>query len=579
MQISVFFGFFRKYFFFKGAAPVFFIYLGFILKISITTPMSLKKKTKYIFVTGGVVSSLGKGISAASLGLLLKQRGYTVTIQKFDPYINVDAGTMNPFQHGEVYVTDDGAETDLDLGHYERFLDINTTRSNNVTTGQIYHEVIQKERRGDYLGETVQVIPHITDEIKYRMEKLSELQDYDIILTEIGGTVGDIESLPFLESMRQLMMQLGKKNAISLHVTLVPYIPAAGEVKTKPTQHSVKNLLELGIQPDILICRSEKELTNDLREKISLFCNVEPKYVISAHDSKSIYEVPLVFHRQNLDIHVLKLLGLPEKKIKLDDWTRFYGEIEHPAGEVEIGLVGKYIYHHDSYKSIFEAFVHAGAENSVKVKIRAIDAEACETEDAAKLLAGVHGILIPGGFGERGVEGKINAIRYARENNIPFFGICLGLQCAVIEFARNVCKVSQANSAEFKKNRYNVIDIMEDQKNVKHLGGSMRLGAYPCKIEPGTKAAQAYKNDLITERHRHRYEVNNKFRTLLQQHGLVLSGVSPDRELVEMIELPEHPWFVGCQFHPELKSRAVKAHPLFREFIKASKLYAKREMK
>ena len=541
--------------------------------------MNQKKKTKYIFVTGGVVSSLGKGISAASLGLLLKQRGYTVTIQKFDPYLNVDAGTMNPFQHGEVYVTDDGAETDLDLGHYERFLDINTTRSNNVTTGQIYHEVIEKERRGDYLGATVQVIPHITDEIKYRMQKLSELQDYDIILTEIGGTVGDIESLPFLESMRQLMMQLGKKNAISIHVTLVPYLNAAGEVKTKPTQHSVKNLLELGIQPDILICRSERELSQELREKISLFCNVQSKYVISAHDSKSIYEVPLGFYKQKLDLSVLKLLGLPEKKIKLDEWAKFCGEIKNPGGEVEIGLVGKYIFHGDSYKSIMEAFVHAGAENSVKVKIRAIDAEECEKNDPAKLLAGVHGLLIPGGFGERGVEGKINAIRYARENKIPFFGICLGLQCAVIEFARNVCGISQANSSEFKKNRYSVIDIMAEQKNIKHLGGSMRLGAYPCAIEAGTNAAKAYGKDLITERHRHRFEVNNKFRNVLHEKGLIFSGVSPDRELIEMIELKDHPWFVGCQFHPELKSRAVKAHPLFRDFVKAAKAHLKNETK
>ncbi len=539
--------------------------------------MSHKKKTKFIFVTGGVVSSLGKGISASSLGLLLKQRGYKVTIQKFDPYINVDAGTMSPFQHGEVYVTDDGAESDLDLGHYERFLDINTTRSNNVTTGQIYHEVIEKERRGEYLGATVQVIPHITDEIKSRMKKLSEMDDYDIVITEIGGTVGDIESLPFLESMRQLMLQAGKKNAISLHVTLVPYIMAAGEVKTKPTQHSVKNLLELGIQPDILICRSEKEITKEMKEKIALFCNVQTKYVISAHDSKSIYEVPLCFYKQQLDIHVLKLLGLPEKKIELDEWVRFNNEIMNPESEVEIGLVGKYINYHDSYKSIFEAFIHAGAENSVKVKIRPVDAEECETGDVAKLLQGVHGLLVPGGFGERGVEGKIYAIQYARENNIPFFGICLGMQCAVIEYARNVCGISQANSSEFKKSRYSVIDLMAEQKSITHLGGSMRLGAYPCVIQKDTKAMQAYNIDLITERHRHRFEVNNKFRTTLQAKGLVLSGVSPDRELIEMIEIAEHPWFVGCQFHPELKSRAVKAHPLFREFVKAAKQYSKSE--
>ncbi len=538
--------------------------------------MTKKNKTKYIFVTGGVVSSLGKGISAASLGLLLKQRGYRVTIQKFDPYLNVDAGTMNPFQHGEVYVTDDGAETDLDLGHYERFLDINMTRSNNVTTGQIYEEVIKKERRGDYLGETVQVIPHITDEIKYRMQKISEIGDYDIIITEIGGTVGDIESLPFLEAMRQLMRQVGKKNAIALHVTLVPYLPAAGEVKTKPTQHSVKNLLELGIQPDMLICRSEKELAKELKDKIALFCNVESKYVVSAHDCQSIYEVPLVFHKQKVDEHVLSLLSLPEKKIKLDEWASFFNDIKNPPGEVEIGLVGKYIFHSDSYKSIMEAFIHAGAENKVKVKIRAIDAEECERTDPSVLLKGIHGLLIPGGFGERGVEGKIRAITYARVNKIPFFGICLGLQCAVIEYARNVCGIASANSSEFKKNRYSVIDLMSEQKNVKNIGGSMRLGAYPCVITENTLARQAYGLDLITERHRHRYEVNNKFRSALSAKGLIFSGLSPGKELIEMIEIKDHPWFVGCQFHPELKSRAVKSHPLFRDFIKAAKKQSKK---
>ncbi len=538
--------------------------------------MTKKNKTKYIFVTGGVVSSLGKGISAASLGLLLKQRGYRVTIQKFDPYLNVDAGTMNPFQHGEVYVTDDGAETDLDLGHYERFLDINMTRSNNVTTGQIYEEVIKKERRGDYLGETVQVIPHITDEIKYRMQKISEIGDYDIIITEIGGTVGDIESLPFLEAMRQLMRQVGKKNAIALHVTLVPYLPAAGEVKTKPTQHSVKNLLELGIQPDMLICRSEKELAKELKDKIALFCNVESKYVVSAHDCQSIYEVPLVFHKQKVDEHVLSLLSLPEKKIKLDEWASFFNDIKNPPGEVEIGLVGKYIFHSDSYKSIMEAFIHAGAENKVKVKIRAIDAEECERTDPSVLLKGIHGLLIPGGFGERGVEGKIRAITYARVNKIPFFGICLGLQCAVIEYARNVCGMASANSSEFKKNRYSVIDLMSEQKNVKNIGGSMRLGAYPCVITENTLARQAYGLDLITERHRHRYEVNNKFRSALSAKGLIFSGLSPGKELIEMIEIKDHPWFVGCQFHPELKSRAVKSHPLFRDFIKAAKKQSKK---
>ena len=411
--------------------------------------MPTKKKVKLIFVTGGVVSSLGKGITASSLGLLLKQRGFKVTVQKFDPYINVDPGTMSPFQHGEVYVTDDGAETDLDLGHYERFLDVNMTKANNTTTGQVYYEVIKKERRGDFLGATVQVIPHITDEIKYRMTKLCELGDYDIIITEIGGTIGDIESLPFIEAMRQLMLQFGRKNTLSIHVTLVPYINAAGEVKTKPTQHSVKNLLELGIQPDFLICRSEKKLDKDIREKIALFCNVETKAVISAYDCKSIYEVPLVLFKEKFDALVLNKLHLPERKIKLDDWEKMVDGIKNPTSTVEIAMVGKYTEHLDAYKSLIESFVHSGAENNTKVKVRLVSAEDAENGEIEKLLNGVSGILIPGGFGERGIEGKISAVRYARENNIPFFGICLGMQCAVIEFARNVCGLSKANSSEF----------------------------------------------------------------------------------------------------------------------------------
>ena len=532
--------------------------------------MSSKKKVKYIFVTGGVVSSLGKGITASSLGLLLKLRGFKVTIQKFDPYINVDPGTMNPFQHGEVYVTEDGAETDLDLGHYERFLDVNMTKANNTTTGQVYNEVITKERRGEFLGATVQVIPHITDEIKSRMKKLSELDEYDFIITEIGGTVGDIESLPFLESMRQLMLQLGKKNTISLHVTLVPYIASAGEVKTKPTQHSVKNLLSLGIQPDILICRSEKKFSKEIRDKIALFCNVESRSVISAYDCSSIYEVPLVFYKEKVDQIVLKHLNIPERKIKLDEWEKFFEKVKNPSKTVDIAVCGKYIEMQDAYKSIIESFIHAGAENDARVNLHWISAEDLETEDAKILLKGMHGILIPGGFGERGVEGKINAITFSRKSNTPFFGICLGLQCAVIEYARNVCRITKAHSSEFHKTRFNVIDIMPDQKNIKNIGGTMRLGAYPCTIEKNTKAYQAYKSEYITERHRHRYEVNNKFRTTLQEKGLVFSGLSPDRELVEMVELSGHPWFVGCQFHPELKSRATKAHPLFRDFVKAA---------
>ena len=536
--------------------------------------MSSRKKVKFIFVTGGVVSSLGKGITASSLGLLLKQRGFRVTIQKFDPYINVDPGTMSPFQHGEVYVTDDGAETDLDLGHYERFLDVKMTQANNTTTGQVYNEVITKERRGDYLGATVQVIPHITDEIKNRMLKLSELGEYDIIISEIGGTVGDIESLPFLEAMRQLMLQFGRANTMNIHVTLVPYIASAGEVKTKPTQHSVKNLLELGIQPDVLICRSEKKLSKDIREKIALFCNVDSKGVISAYDCSSIYEVPLVLHKEKFDQIVVERLHLPDKKINLDNWEKFVESVKNPSKKVEIALCGKYTEHLDAYKSIIESFVHAGAENDCKVVVRTVSAESLESESPEKLFAGVDGILVPGGFGERGIEGKIRAVQYARENDIPFLGICLGLQCAVIEFARNVCGITNAHSSEFKKNRFSVIDLMPDQKNIKNMGATMRLGAYPCNIKEKTQALKAYQGNYISERHRHRYEVNNKFRSQLVDNGLVLSGLSPDRELVEMIELPDKRWFVACQFHPELKSRATKAHPLFRELVAASIKYS-----
>ena len=536
--------------------------------------MAARKKVKFIFVTGGVVSSLGKGITASSLGLLLKQRGFRVTVQKFDPYINVDPGTMSPFQHGEVYVTDDGAETDLDLGHYERFLDVNMTRANNTTTGQVYNEVITKERRGDFLGATVQVIPHITDEIKNRMLKLSELGEYDIIISEIGGTVGDIESLPFLEAMRQLMLQFGRVNTMNIHVTLVPYIASAGEVKTKPTQHSVKNLLELGIQPDVLICRSEKKLSRDIREKIALFCNVDTRAVISAYDCSTIYEVPLVLHKEKLDQIVSERLHLPEKKINLDNWENFVEKVKNPAKTVEIALCGKYTEHMDAYKSIMESFVHAGSENDCKVKVRAVSAESLETESPEKLFNNIDGILVPGGFGDRGIEGKIRAVQYARENDIPFLGICLGLQCAVIEFARNVCGIKNAHSSEFKKNKFSVIDLMPDQKNIKEMGATMRLGAYPCNIKDKTQSMKAYQNNYISERHRHRYEVNNKFRSILSENGMVFSGLSPDRELVEMIELPEKRWFVACQFHPELKSRATKSHPLFRELVAASLKYS-----
>lgn len=538
--------------------------------------MSRKKKVKYIFVTGGVVSSLGKGITASSIGLLLKLRGYSVTIQKFDPYINVDPGTMNPFQHGEVYVTDDGAETDLDLGHYERFLDVDMCKANNTTTGQVYFEVINRERRGDFLGATVQVIPHITDEIKRRMKYLGETGKYDIIITEIGGTVGDIESLPFIEAMRQIMLEMGRKNAISIHVTLVPYISSAGEMKTKPTQHSVKNLLELGIQPNILVCRSEEKLSKEIREKIALFTNVKSEAVISAYDCSTIYEVPLVLYEQELDRIILDKLKLPDINLHLEEWKSFVEKIKNSSEEVKIAVCGKYVENKDAYKSISEAFIHAGAENNVKVIADFISSEDIEVKGAEPILKDYDGLLVPGGFGERGIEGKILAIKYARENKIPFFGICLGLQCAVIEFARNVCGIKKANSAEFnKKNAYNVIHIMPDQAKVKMKGATMRLGAYPCILKKKTKAMEAYKKQKIFERHRHRYEVNNKFRPILEEHGMIISGLSPDEKLVEMIELENHPWFVGCQFHPELKSRATKAHPLFREFVKAAYLYSK----
>ncbi|MFA8343753.1 MAG: CTP synthase [Rhodothermaceae bacterium] len=531
----------------------------------------MKKKVKYIFVTGGVVSSLGKGISAASLGLLLKLRGYSVTIQKFDPYINVDPGTMSPFQHGEVFVTDDGAESDLDLGHYERFLDVNMSRANNTTTGQVYNHVITKERRGDYLGATVQVIPHITDEIKRRMKLLGESGKYDVVITEIGGTVGDIESLPFIEAMRQLMVEVGRKNAIAIHVTLVPYINAAGEMKTKPTQHSVKKLLELGIQPQILVCRSEKKLKKEFREKIALFCNVDTKAVFSAYDCSTIYEVPVVLGKQNFDRVVLNMLKLPDITIDTEVWHNFVQKVKKPEGELTIAICGKYIDCRDAYKSISESFVHAGAENEVKVNQKFISTEEIEEKGVEETLSGFDGILIPGGFGDRGIEGKIAAAQYARENKIPILGICLGMQCMVIEYARNVCGIKKANSAEFVKNQYSVVHIMPDQKNVKEKGGTMRLGAYPCNLKNATKSKAAYKKSKISERHRHRYEVNNKFRTQLEEKGLIISGESPDGRLVEMVELKDHPWYVGCQFHPELKSRATNAHPLFRELVRAAK--------
>lgn len=530
-----------------------------------------KNHTKFIFVTGGVVSSLGKGIASSSLGMQLKARGLRVTIQKFDPYINVDPGTMNPFQHGEVYVTDDGAETDLDLGHYERFLDEGMTRQNNTTTGQVYYEVIAKERRGDYLGATVQVIPHITDEIKRRIENVAKSGKYDVVIVEVGGTVGDIEGLPFLEAVRQLTLNVGRRNAINIHVTLVPFIRSAGELKTKPTQHSVKTLLEIGVQPDILICRSERPLTKDLREKIALFCNVESGAVIEGRDVESIYEVPLVFEKEHLAEIVLDKLNLKCGAPDLRRWTKFVHRVKYPSGSVSIAVCGKYTELRDAYKSINESFVHAGADNDVAVDIRWINAEDITHNGAEKYLKDVDGLLVPGGFGERGVDGKIEAIRYVRENKIPFLGICLGLQCAIIEFARHVCGMKGAHSTEFKKTKFNVIDLMQDQKGIKNLGGSMRLGAYPCIVNKSTKAFRAYKREFISERHRHRYEVNNKFKKKLAEHGMLFSGLSPDGSLVEIIELADHPWFVAGQFHPELKSRPITPHPLFRDFVAAVK--------
>ncbi len=534
-----------------------------------------KNNVKYIFVTGGVVSSLGKGIASASIGLLLKSRGLRVTIQKFDPYLNVDPGTMSPFQHGEVYVTEDGAETDLDLGHYERFLDINMSKLNNATTGQVYGEVISKERKGDYLGATVQVIPHITDEIKKRFSALGNTGEYDIIIIEIGGTVGDIESLPFLEAMRQFMFTTGRQHTISVHVTLVPFIKAAGEIKTKPTQHSVKTLLEIGIQPDVLLCRTEEYLSEDIRKKIALFTNVEEGAVINAPDARSIYEVPLLFAAQGLDEIILDKLSLTCPRPNLTLWKKYVNRIINPQGKVTIGLCGKYTDHQDAYKSISEAFIHAGAANNVEVEVRWIRSEDVEKNGAEKYLSEVDGLLVAPGFGIRGIEGKIEAVKYVRENNIPFFGICLGLQSAVIEFARNVCGLKNANSTEFKKTEHNIIDMMIEQKKVTAYGGTMRLGSYKCKLKKGTKTFSAYKKEVIHERHRHRFEVNNSYLELLQKNGMIISGVCPENNLVEMIELPNHPWFVAGQFHPELKSRALSPHPLFREFISAAVKYNK----
>lgn len=535
-----------------------------------------KRVTKYIFITGGVLSSLGKGIASASLGLLLKRRGYLVTIMKLDPYINVDPGTMNPFQHGEVYVTDDGAETDLDLGHYERFLDESLNQLNNHTTGQVYYEVISKERKGHYLGKTVQVIPHITNEIKKRIKGFEG--QFDFVLIEIGGTVGDIESLPFLETQRQMNLELGTERSLNIHLTYIPYIKSAGELKTKPTQHSVKALMEYGIRPNILLCRTEHKITKDMQSKIALFCSVEEEAVFEVLDAeKTIYEVPLMFAKRGLTEYVLKKMNSPLQDLDMDTWSKFVNRIKNPKFSVKIALVGKYTKYSDSYKSIIEAFIHAGSINNSKIDLELINSENINEETVEDILQDFDGVLIGPGFGSRGIEGKIAAIKYVRENNIPFFGICLGMQCAVIEFARNVCGLNEANSAEFVKNDQNVIDLMEAQKSIKDKGGTMRLGAYPCNLKKGTNAFKAYAQVSISERHRHRYEVNNKFRPILEENGLFFSGLSPDETLVEISELPNHPWFVGVQFHPELKSRAVTGHPLFIDFIKAALKFSKKK--
>ena len=533
------------------------------------------KKTKYIFITGGVVSALGKGIASASLGVLLKKRGFNVDIIKCDPYINVDPGTMNPFQHGEVYVLDDRSETDLDLGHYERFLDKNMTRDNNVTTGQVYQEVIRRERKGDYLGATVQVIPHITEEIKDCIKRPAKNNPgLDVVIVEIGGTVGDIESQPFLEAIRQMALEAEPEDSIFLHLTLVPYIATAGEMKTKPTQHSVKALREIGIQPKALLCRSAKALDDSIRKKIGLFCNVPASHVISAIDVETIYEVPLQFHHEGLDQIVCKHLNLLNGEPDLIKWEDMVDKIKHPKHRVKIAICGKYVYLKDAYKSIIESFVHAGQENDARVDLIWVSSEDIKKGGPEKFLSDIDGLLIPGGFGERGVEGKIESIHYVRSNKIPFLGICLGMQCAVIEYARNVCDLKDAHSYEFYAELKNpVIHLMADQEGVSNLGGTMRLGAYPAKLDKDSKSYTAYGTDEISERHRHRYEFNNKYRELFDNTDFKLVGLSPDERLVEIVEVKNHPWFVGVQFHPELKSRPTRAHPLFRDFINAAVRY------
>ncbi|WP_228238997.1 CTP synthase [Allomuricauda sp. M10] len=528
-------------------------------------------QTKYIFVTGGVTSSLGKGIIAASLAKLLQARGYRTTIQKLDPYINVDPGTLNPYEHGECYVTDDGAETDLDLGHYERFLNVRTSQANNVTTGRIYQSVIEKERRGEFLGKTVQVVPHITNEIKERIQILGKSGDYDIVITEIGGTVGDIESLPYIEAVRQLLWELGEHNGIVIHLTLVPFLAAAGELKTKPTQHSVKTLMESGIKADILVCRTEHQISDDIKSKLALFCNVRKEAVIQSIDASTIYDVPVLMQEEGLDTVTLERLALPNtKEPDLSQWKEFLKRHKNPKNKVTIGLIGKYVELPDSYKSIQEAFIHAGATNEVEVEVRSIHSEHLTVTNVEKKLMGLDGILVAPGFGERGIEGKVKAVQYARENNVPFLGICLGMQMAVIEFARNILGLVGANSTEMDKNTpYPVISLMEEQKNVTDKGGTMRLGAWDCHLKPGSLAEKVYGAPDISERHRHRYEFNNEYKKQMEDAGLVASGLNPKTGLVEVVEIPTHPWFIGVQYHPEYKSTVANPHPLFVGFVKA----------
>ncbi len=528
---------------------------------------------KYIFVTGGVVSSLGKGITAASLGRLLRNRGIKVTIQKFDPYINIDPGTMSPYQHGEVFVTDDGAETDLDLGHYERFIDINLTKNSNITTGKVYWSVLNKERKGDYLGSTVQVIPHITNEIKQRVYDVAAADGADVVITEIGGTVGDIESQPFLEAIRQVKKEVGRNDVLYIHVTLLPYISAAGELKTKPTQHSVKELRSIGIQPDILVCRTEKTISKDMKEKIALFCDVDAEAVIENRTASTIYEVPLMMKQEGLDKIVLSKLNMDYRPVNMEEWEKMVYKINNPSKKVKIAVVGKYVELPDAYISVTEALHHAGIANDAAVKIQWVNAEKMESSDMDldEIFLGCQGILVPGGFGYRGVEGKIKAIQYAREHKIPFLGLCLGMQCAVIEFARHVCGMSDANSAEFDEDtKHPVIALMDSQLGVVQKGGTMRLGSYPCKVAEGTHTLECYGKNEIAERHRHRFEFNNEYRKELADKGMVVAGTLPDDSLVEIVEVKDHPWFVASQFHPELKSRPNNPHPLFRGFVSAA---------